>query len=234
MNIVDVVIILVLVLGLVVGAKKGFTRQLVDTVGTIAVIVLSFLLKGYVSSILYKFCPFFHFSVNLEGITSLNLLLYEVVAFFILFIILSSILKILKLTTNIFEKFLKMTIVLGIPSKILGAIVGMIQNFIFLFVALYFLRLPVLGLELIKESKLSDKILNSTPLLSSVCKNTLSVFEDFDKLIEEYKNEKDHALVNQKTLELLVEKKIVNIEVANKLIAEGKLENAVALQRKEA
>ena len=117
MNIVDVVIILVLVLGLVVGAKKGFTRQLVDTVGTIAVIVLSFLLKGYVSSILYKFCPFFHFSGNLEGITSLNLLLYEVVAFFILFIILSSILKVLKLTTNIFEKFLKMTIVLGIPSK---------------------------------------------------------------------------------------------------------------------
>lgn len=234
MNIVDVIIILVLLLGIVVGAKKGFTRQLVDTVGTIAVIILSFLLKGSVSSILYKVCPFFHFSGKLTGITALNLLLYEVAAFFILFVIFSSILSVLKLTTNIFEKALKMTIVLGIPSKILGAIVGFIQNFIFLFVALYFLSLPVFGLDLVKESNLNDKILNSTPLLSSICGDTVTVFKDFDNLIEKYKNEEDHALVNQKTLELFVEKKIVDIETVNKLIAEGKLGNAVALQREEA
>lgn len=234
MNIVDVVIILVLMLGIVVGAKKGFTRQLVDTVGTIAVIILAFLLKGSVSTILYKYFPFFHFSGELEGLTSLNLLLYEVAAFFILFVLLSSILRVVRLTTNIFEKALKMTIVLGIPSKILGALVGLIQNFIFLFVALYFLRLPIFGLDMVKESPLADKLLNSTPLLTSVCGDTLTVFKDFDDLLEEYKNEKDHSVLNQKTLELLVDKKIVNIETVNKLIAEGKLENAVVLERKEA
>jgi len=61
MNIVDFVIVFILIFGALVGAKKGFTKQLVDTVGTIAIIVLAFLLKGFVSSILYKFFPFFSF-----------------------------------------------------------------------------------------------------------------------------------------------------------------------------
>ncbi len=234
MNIVDVIIILILVFGAVVGAKKGLTRQLVDTVGTMAIIILAFLLKGYISAILYKIFPFFHFSGRLEGLTSLNLLLYEVVAFLFLFVVFSSILKILKLTTSIFEKLLTMTIILGIPSKILGAIVGVIQNFIFLFVALYFLRLPVLKLDIIKESTLADKMLNSTPILSTICGDTLSVFKDFDNLLEEYKNEEDNSILNQKTLELLVDKKIVDLSTANKLIAEGKLKNVVVIQRKEA
>lgn len=234
MNIVDIVIILILLFGAVVGAKKGLTRQLVDTVGTIAIIVLAFLLKSSVSAILYKFFPFFNFSGSLEGLTSLNLLLYEVVAFFFLFVVFSSVLKILKLTTSIFEKLLNMTIILGIPSKILGAIVGVIQNFIFLFVALYFLRLPVFKLEMIKESTLSDKMLNSTPILSSICGDTLSVFKDFDSLLEEYKSEEDRTILNQKTLELLVDKKIVNKDTANKLIEEGKLKNVEVIQKKEA
>lgn len=234
MNIVDGVIILFLLFGALVGAKKGLTRQLVDTVGTLAVIVLSFLLKGTVSAVLYKTFPFFNFSGSIEGITSLNLLLYEVVAFFFLFLVFSSILSILKLTTSLFEKLLKMTIVLGIPSKILGAIVGVIQNFVFLFVALYFLRLPVFKLDVVKESRLADKMLNSTPILSSVCGDTLTVFKDFDHLLEEYKQEEDRAVLNQKTLELLVDKKIVDISTANKLIAEGKLKNVSTIQRKEA
>ncbi len=234
MNIVDVIIILILMFGAAVGAKKGLTRQLVDTVGTIAIIILAFLFKGYVSAILYKFFPFFNFSGSIEGITSLNLLLYEVVAFFFLFLVFSSVLKVLKLTTSIFEKVLNMTIILGIPSKILGAIVGVIQNFIFLFVALYFLRLPVFKLEYVKESTLADKMLNSTPILSNICGDTLSVFKDFDALLEEYKNEEDKTVLNQKTLELLVDKKIVDISTANKLIAQGKLKNVVVIQRKEA
>ncbi len=234
MNIVDFVIVFILIFGALVGAKKGFTKQLVDTVGTIAIIVLAFLLKGFVSSILYKFFPFFSFSGKLAGLTSLNLLLYEVVAFLFLFLVFSSILRALKMTTSIFEKVLNMTIILGIPSKILGAIVGVIQNFIFLFVALYFLSLPILRLDYIKESKLSNKLLNSTPVLSNICGDTLSVIKEFDDLVEEYKNDEDRKVLNQKTLELLIDKKIVDLDTANKLIAEGKLKNVNIVERKEA
>ncbi len=229
MNIVDIVIILFLVLGAIVGAKKGFTSQLVDTVGTIAIIVLSFLLKGMVSNIFYEYLPFFEFSGKLEGITSLNLLLYEVIAFVLLIAIFSSILKVIKLTTSAFEQLLKMTIVLGIPSQILGAIVGLIQNFILTFVTLYFLSLPVFHMDIIKESSLSSKILNSTPGLTQICSDSLEVFEDFDQLLEEYKEEPNRDIVNQETLQLLIERHIVDEKTANGLIARGKLKGLQAI-----
>lgn len=234
MNIVDVVIILILLFGAVIGAKRGLTRQLVDTVGTIVIILLAFLLKGSVSAIFYKIFPFFEFSGKVAGVTALNLVLYEVISFFILIVILYSILSVLRLTTSIFEKLLNMTIILGIPSKILGAIVGVIQNFIFLFIILYVLRLPVFKLDIIKESSIADKLLNSTPVLSNICGGMITTFEDFDQLLEEYKNETDKSILNQKTLELLVDKKIVDVDTVNKLIAEGKLKNAVAISQKEA
>lgn len=235
MNIIDVAIVLVLVLGAVVGFKKGFTAQLVDTVGTILVIVISFLFKDYVSAFLYKVCPFFNFSGRIAGITALNLLLYEVLAFLILFMILSGVLRILKLTTSLFEKILTMTIVLGIPSKILGAIVGVIQNFIFLFVVLYVLNLPVFRIDIITESKLSSKLLNSTPFLSSICKDSIDVFDDFEELLVMYESEESSKEdLNQATLQLLIEKKIVSVETVNHLIVNGKLKNIKEIEPIEA
>ena len=79
MNVVDILIILFILFGAAIGFSKGFTRQLVDTVGTIAIIVLSFMFKGVVSGVLYKFMPFFNFSNKFAGITSMNILLYEVI-----------------------------------------------------------------------------------------------------------------------------------------------------------
>ncbi len=43
--------------------------------------------------------------------------------------ILTIILKVLTLATNIFEKLLKMTIILGIPSKLLGMVAGFVEGF---------------------------------------------------------------------------------------------------------
>ncbi len=223
MNIVDVIIVLMLLFGLAVGFQKGFTSQLVDTIGSLAVIVLSFLLKGIVSNFFYQYLPFFQFSGKLEGLTSLNLILYEVIAFFILFVFFVSILRIIKATTNVFERLLKMTIVLGIPSKILGALVGLVENFIFLFVTLYFLSLPVFRIDQIKTSKLTTKILNSTPVLSQICSDSVEMFQDFDSLLEEYKDIDDREKLNQETLQLLVDKNIVSRETVNDLIDKEKL-----------
>lgn len=226
MNVVDIIIILLLFLGIVVGFKKGFTSQLLDTVGLIVIIILSFLLKGYISGILYKIMPFFNFYGDYYQITSLNIILYEIIAFIFVFSILSTILAILKNTTRIFETILNFTIILGIPSKILGSIVGLINNFIVLFVGLYFLSLPMFGITIIKESKLSNKILDSTPFLSNICSKSLNVFSDVNELVEEYKtkiksSERDE--LNQKTLQLLVDKKVIKVSTANNLIATGKL-----------
>ena len=58
MNIVDVIIILLIAFGGVMGFKRGFTRSLVSALGTIAIVVLAFLLKNPVSVLLYENLPF--------------------------------------------------------------------------------------------------------------------------------------------------------------------------------
>lgn len=220
---VDIALIILLLLGGFIGAKRGFTQQLVHTVGTIAIIVLAFMFKAPVANFLYKTMPFFNFSGRLEGITSLNLLLYALLSFLLVFSILSVILAILKGTTKVFEKMLKATIILGIPSKILGGIVGVVNNAIYIFIAIYFLSLPMLNFTPVTDSKLANAMLNNTPILSNVCSKTLEVFVDIDKLVEQYKNETDVTYLNQATLQVLVDKKITSASTANELIASGKL-----------
>lgn len=226
MNVVDILIILFILFGAAIGFSKGFTRQLVDTVGTIAIIVLSFMFKGVVSGILYKFMPFFNFSNKFAGITSMNILLYEVIAFVLVFVVLHTVLTILKKTTKWFEKMLNATIILGIPSKILGAVVGLVNNFIFTFIALYFLSLPVFGLDIVSNSTLSNKILNSTPILSNLCDSTLKTFNKLDELMEQYQINPDRIELNQQTIELLIESNVIDKDTVNELIESGKLTNA--------
>lgn len=230
MNIVDAIIILMILFGGVVGLKKGFTRQLVDTVGIIAVIVISFMLKGVVSEFLYKFMPFFNFSNRFAGITSMNILLYEIVSFVLIFAVLSTLLGVLKKTTSLFEKMLNATIILGIPSKILGFFVGLINNFIISFIVLYVLSLPVFGLNLVTESQVTQKILNSTPVLSNICNDSLEVFNEMSKLMDEYKTNPKRADLNQRTINLLIEYDIIDKDTVNKLIKNGKLTNAVIVK----
>ena len=79
MNIVDIIIIVALLLGAISGFIRGFFKQTVMFVGTIIVVILSFILKNPLSLILYKNLPFFKFG----GLTSLNILMYEILAFII-------------------------------------------------------------------------------------------------------------------------------------------------------
>ena len=77
----------------VVGYKRGLTNQLVSSLGIFAVIVLSFLLKNPVSMFLYEHLPFFKFGGIFKGITALNIILYEFVAFFLVMSILTITIK---------------------------------------------------------------------------------------------------------------------------------------------
>jgi len=228
---VDIIIIILLGLGIFVGIRRGFTRQLVETVGTIIVIVISFLFSGYLANFFYKVFPFFNFSGRFEGITSLNLLLYEVIAFLVIFSLLSGILKILKTTTTVFEKLLNATIILGIPSKILGALVGGINNFIYIFVALYFLSLPVFGITQVADSNIGNGVLHNTPILSNLGKNYLDIFDELDALLEKYKHGSTKEELNQQTLELLINNRIVSRPTVNNLIDTGKLTGLNKVER---
>lgn len=225
MNIVDIVILVVILCGAVIGFKRGFTKSLVSAVGFIAIVVLAFFLKNPLSVLLYENLPFFKFGGILKGVTVLNIALYELLAFVIILAILGVALKILLVATSIFEKILKMTIILGIPSKILGAVVGVLEAFVIVFIGLYVMSLPVINVSFIEESKYKNQILNNTPLLSSFSKKTVSVVEEFASIKDKYEdNNKNAEAFNKEVLDLFLKYDVIKVESVDKLVEKNKLQ----------
>ena len=135
---IDVICILFLLMGAVVGLKRGVIKSATMFIGAIIVIFLAFSLKNPVAKLMYTYLPFFNFAGNFEGLSVLNIIIYEALAFALVYIVLMSVLQVLIKITGIFEKILDFTIILGIPSKILGAIFGFLEAYLFLFVACSF------------------------------------------------------------------------------------------------
>ena len=225
MNIVDLIIIIFILFGAVLGFKRGFTKSLVSALGFIATIILAFLFKNPVSVMLYENLPFFKFGGVLKGVTVLNIALYEILAFVIVLGILNIVLKVLMLATSIFEKVLNATIILGIPSKILGAVVGIIEFFIISFAALYVLSLPVLNLDVLNESKLKGKILDNTPILSSFVDSSTKVIDEFASIKNKYNDNNSNAeQFNKEVLDLFLKYDVVKVESIDKLVEKDKLQ----------
>ena len=221
--IVDIVILVLIAFGALIGFIRGFTRELVSLVGIFVILALSFILKNPISVILYSNLPFFNFGGIFKDITVLNILVYEALAFFIVFIVLFIIFKILLKLTKIFERILSMTIILGIPSKILGMILGIVQSIIYIFITLYILNLPMIGSDIINDSKLSNIILDKTPILNTVCDKTFNVVSKVIELKEKYENTDNVREFNQEALDIMIENNVITKENVQKLIDKGKI-----------
>lgn len=224
MNIVDILIIIFLLFGVVIGFKQGFTKSLVSFLGIIVVTIIAYFLKNPVSEFLMSFCPFFNFGGIIKGITVLNVAVYEIIAFALVFSILMVLLRVLLITTGVLETILKFTIVLGIPSKILGAVVGLIKNYIMVFFVLYLLSMPnFIVVDFIKNSNYREPILKNTPLLSNVASSSLKVLDEFKGLSDKYTGAENSNEFNLETLDLFLKYKVVTPDLVKKLDESGKI-----------
>ena len=225
MYIIDIIIILFLILGAYIGFKQGFTKSLVSFLGILFVAIIAYFLKNPVSEFLMSFCPFFNFGGIIKGVTVLNIAVYEIIAFILVFSILMIALKVLLLATGILETILKFTIILGIPSKILGSIVGIIKHYVIIFFVLYFLSMPnFVDVEFIKNSNYREPILRNTPLLSNVAESTLKVLDEFKGLSDKYTDTENSNEFNLETLDLFLKYKVVTVDTVKKLENNGKID----------
>ena len=222
MNVVDVVIIVLLILGGVAGFKAGVIKKLTDFIGMFAVVILAFYLKNYISVIMYENLPFFNFFGLINGINALNILLYEVIAFLIIFMLLLFVLKVILLATGLIEKILKATVILSIPSKILGIVVGVIEMYVYIFLVLVIATLPVFDSSFLKDSKMSNYILDNTLVLSNVSSEITDIYGDVYEIIDNRKD-KSNEEMNEEILKVLIDKKVVTKESAKKLVERNKV-----------
>ena len=130
-------------------------------------------------------------------------------------------LKVLVVVTGLVELLVKMTVFLSLPSKILGAIVGLIEYSVVVFIALYIISLPFFDSEIIGKSKYKDKILNNMPILSGYIDNTVKVLDEFIALKDEYSKTSNANEFNLKGLDLFLKYDVITVESTDKLIKSG-------------
>ena len=127
----------------------------------------------------------------------------------------------LKLSEKI-ENVLTMTVILGIPSKILGFIVGLVEGYVLMFIALFILSLPFWNFSIINNSKLRPKILSSSPILSRVTEDTYNAGTDiYDEIKSHSGSDKDD--LNLTIVKLLLKYNIVDKDYLKELRVHSKL-----------
>ena len=221
-NLVDAIILLIILLGGVIGFKEGVIKKLTSVVGLVIVIVLSFILKNKLSVIFYENLPFFNLWGAFKGIQVLNILFYEMLAFVIIASVLTIVYRLILGFTGIIEKVLKATVILSIPSKILGFIVGLIENYIWVYLILFILTLPVINLKEVYESKTAVFIMEKTPILSKYTNKTLDIYNDLYAIIDS-EGTKTNEQVNEEAMDLMLKYEIITKDSARKLIDKNKV-----------
>ena len=222
LNIVDVIIILIILLGGLVGFKEGAIKKLTSIIGLIAVVILSFMLKNYLSVFFYENLPFFNLWGIFKGIQVLNILFYELLAFAIISSVLTLIYRVILGITGIIENILKATVILSIPSKILGFFIGLFEYYIWIYLFLFILTLPVFNIKDIYESKTAMFMITKTPILSKYTGKTIDIYNDLYSIIDNREN-KTNEQVNEEAMELMLKHDIITPKSAQKLVERNKV-----------
>jgi uncharacterized membrane protein required for colicin V production len=206
------------------GFKRGVIKSAVQLIGICSIAILSYVFKDMLSSLLMKYLPFFNFGGAFDGLTSLNILMYNLLSFLFIFIILYCVLNILLSLSGLIEKILRLTVVLAIPSKILGALLGLIEGIIISFVITFIcFHLPFTE-SIVGDSKFSIILLERTPILSNISVNTTLTLEEANNVIKDITEETDKEDANLKILHTMIYYRIISSEDAQKLIDDGKLQ----------
>ncbi len=225
MNIIDIIIILIIISGLCLGFKRGLTKELVHFAKFALALVIAFLLKNPLSKLMYEHLPFFDFGGLFKGVSALNIILYEFIAFLLVLGIVMIIFRILLLATAIFEKILNTTVILSLPSKLLGMIVGGIHYYLLAFIILFIVTLPVFKLDdTLSDSKLRDPILNKTPILSGLVDKTVNIIDEFNELGQKYKSNENADEFNLETIDLFLKYNIITVDSIETLNSKDKLQ----------
>ena len=222
LNIIDIIIILIILLGGIVGFKEGAIKKATSIVGLVLVVILSFTFKNQLSVFFYENLPFFDFWGVFKGIQVLNIVFYEMLAFLIIASVLTIVYRVILGITGIIEKLLKATIILSIPSKILGFFIGLLEYYIWIYIFLFVLTLPVLNVKDIYQSKTAMFIITETPILSKYTGKTLDIYNDLYSIIDN-KESKTNTQVNEEAMDLMLKYDIISPESAHKLVDRNKV-----------
>lgn len=178
MSLIDIILIAFLLIGFILGFKDGFVRKIIGLAG--------FALGIYLA---IKFAN--PFGKSLEEVTGIEFYLAQILAGFLIFIVIILITAVIKRIVHPFDK------VNNIINQLLGGIFGVIQMLFFLSAILFLLNIFEVPDEESKNSSILYKSVYSIiPHTINYLKNYT---EDSKKIIKEYIKDKDSINVNDST-----------------------------------
>ncbi|MFC5603888.1 CvpA family protein [Sporosarcina koreensis] len=170
----DLILIFLFLGGLITGFRRGLIVQLIHMTGFIIALIVAYIYYIPLSEKFVLWIPY-------PGVTAASKLswtveqldldqtFYRMLAFVIIFIVVKFVLQ---LIASMFD-FLKYLPVLGFLSRFGGAILGLIEFYILIFLLLYLMAMLPLDFiqEMIGKSLLADAIFKHTPIISEMVKN---------------------------------------------------------------
>ena len=219
MNFINIIILIFVLSYGLLGYKRGVFKQSVIIIGTILVILISYRFKNIIGDFLALNLPFFKFTNILNGAVAFNIIFYQALGFLLVSVVLTIIFKVIVAITGIFEKILRFTSILGIPSKLLGFIVGLLEGYVLAFAVLFVLYQPIFNLDILNKSDLATTILNKSPVLSNMAKDTLDTVNE----IYDLTGITDSNTLNLLVVDIVLDKEVANVELIDKLVEKDKL-----------
>ena len=223
MNIVDIIIILIILGFAIYGYKTGVIKTTVATLGLVLVFVFSYLFKNPVAEYLSEHFPFFTFKGNFAGVTIINIIIYQLIAFIIVFSILIFVFGLIVKLSGLIEKLFKVTFILRLPSKILGFIVGLVEGIVITSISLMILTLPVINIEMVQKSTIKDFLMETVPITGTLSRSTNKAIGEIMELKKLYSDSKNKDEFNARCFDILLKYNIIDVEYGDKLLSSGKL-----------
>lgn len=223
--VVDIIVVLIIVAGIIAGAKRGLLKSLVGLIGLVAVLIISFTLKTPIANFLIDKLPFITYGGNLIGLTSINVLVYNIIAFVIVFIVLYCMLSIVIKITGFIDTVLKLTVIWVIPSKIGGAIIGFLEAWVYVYLILFILIQFSFSYTLVANSNVGKFVLDHTPVVGTYLKDAKDGSLRIYKAIEEYTKDESKTTedLDLYILQTEINSRLITKQKANELIETGKV-----------
>lgn len=223
---ISIIIIVILIGDIVAGYKKGFLESGVKFLKTLIAMLVAYFLKGPLSNYLYLNFPLFELDGIFKGVSAVSILIYETIAFFVIFILVGIILNIISTIIKLDEKILRLVSIIGVPNKIMGALIGGLKSLIVLYFLLSILYVSSSFLKFDPTSVVGDFIVE-LPVLNNTFGNVLDSFDDITELAVEYENIQDKQQLNNESIDILLEYGIITEENLEVLINAGKVQYSV-------
>ena len=170
----DLLIIIIMASGIIVGLKRGLIVQMMHLFGFFIALIVAYINYKSLAQLFVLWVPYPGFAENAPSVLGLDSIdvdasFYQALAFAIIFFATKIVLQII---ASIFD-FIAYLPVLNSLNRLLGAVFGFVEFYILMFISLYILALvPIESIQsMLGRSIFTGLILEHTPVITNLFQN---------------------------------------------------------------